>query len=82
MLICLGTINLIFGTLGAIYQYSVKRIIFYSSFANLGPLYYVIALGSNYSAVSVIYLLVYLITIAYFSLYFFAISETQKIAKK
>jgi formate hydrogenlyase subunit 3/multisubunit Na+/H+ antiporter MnhD subunit len=63
----IGILNIIFGTFSSLNQTDMKRIIMYSSLANIG--YIFIAMGANYYVFSVAYSYIIHYTIALFILF-------------
>jgi NADH:ubiquinone oxidoreductase subunit 2 (subunit N) len=65
LLLTLGSLNLVWGTLGALHQTNLKRLVIHSSMANLGIYFYALAVGEvGGSASGAFYLLLYLATTA------------------
>lgn len=65
LLLTLGALNLIWGTLGALHQTNLKRLVIHSSLANLAVYFYALAVGGvGGSGSAAFYLLLYLATTA------------------
>ncbi len=81
-LILIATLNLVVGTVGALHQTSLKRLLIYSSMANLSLIFYVmVANTAIISENSVIYLVLYLATTATFVLPLLKESNEQSFQK-
>lgn len=65
LLLAVATLNLVWGSVGALHQTSLRRLLVYSSMANLSlPLYALAAVGGGSSPSALLYLLLYLATTA------------------
>jgi NADH:ubiquinone oxidoreductase subunit 2 (subunit N)/NADH:ubiquinone oxidoreductase subunit 3 (subunit A) len=64
LLLVLGTLNLVVGAIGALGQPELKRVLLYSSLANLGLIFYALAAGGGLSGGGMLLLLVYVLTTA------------------
>lgn len=65
LLLLLGALNLVWGTLGALHQTNLKRLVIHSSLANLSIYFYALAVGGvGSSGSAAFYLLLYLATTA------------------
>lgn len=65
LLLLLGGLNLVWGTLGALHQTNLKRLVIHSSLANLSIYFYALAVGPvGHSGAAAFYLLLYLATTA------------------
>jgi NADH-quinone oxidoreductase subunit N len=76
LLLLLGALNLVWGTLGALHQTNLKRLLIHSSLANLGVYFYALAVGGvGPSGSAAFYLLLYLATTAALLLPLLAVAQ-------
>ena len=81
-LLLLAALNLVWGTLGALHQTSLRRLLIYSSLANLSLVLYALAVGgSGVSASGTQYLLLYLLTSASLLLPLGALAESGTLGR-
>ena len=78
LLLVLGTANLVIGVLGALNQPEFKRVLLYSSLANLGLLFYALAIGGELGGGGALLLLVYVLTTAAASLPLLAVEANTE----